>query len=68
MADAPMNEVELEKFVGVLRKRQSLVENLLVIANNVCNKLEAGQPISDNQRDVFRAALDAVNTSRFLGS
>jgi hypothetical protein len=68
MSDAPMSEAELEKFVGVLRKRQSLVEHLIQVADNVCRKLEDGQIVPVVQQEGFRAAIIAVQTSRLVGS
>ncbi len=68
MSDAPMNEDELETFVNVLRKRQSKVEHLVEVADNVCKSLEDGCAISSNQKDVFRRAIEAVQTSRLVGS
>lgn len=68
MADAPMSEQELEKFVEVLRTRQSMVEHLLHVAENVCMKLEKGIVVSVTQVEVFRNAIDAANNARLLGS
>jgi len=64
----PMTEIELEKFVGVLKKRRSLVEHLIVVAENVCNTLDGGIRPTESQRSALRSAIEAVNNSRLLGT
>ncbi len=59
---------DLEKLVGVLRKRRSQVEILTEIAESISMALDENRPITDNQLDAFRKSIEAVKSYRLVGS